>query len=486
MRLPNILFIVLDCARYDRLPYCRRQGWRLTPNIDRLAEQGLLATNAVSNAPWTIPSQTAMFTGRYPSEFGANYRSPSFPPNVPTIGELLAANGYQTIMASENNLVSYILKKGFSNDISYRSDRQPIRIVEKLIKTVRKRCVSNYKLHRLSTLVSPWYNVKLRRTESTFAFLQAQIDKAISADKPFLAFTNLMHTHIPYNPARVFWKSFLSDIHVTKVPNINSLGFFCEDHQLTERDLEIINRLYDSCLATADHCMVRLFELLKERRLLDEMLVIVTADHGENLGEHGMVGHQLCVYDTLVHVPLIVRYPPAIEPGLVFDGCIELRDLFHTMLDLVYESGCQSLQEHFDPNRSLLRRLTLSHDTIDYSCGEFGKPDFIRRRYEGRGGDLESNRYFRAQRFIRTEEFKFIEYDIQPCHDELFDIINDPQETRNLLADRPQEAQRLREQLHDTLGSLKEGALGEKTRGGDSTDDMDREVIQHLKSLGYY
>jgi len=154
-----------------------------------------------------------------------------------------------------------------------------------------------------------------------------------------------------------------------------------------------------------DEQLGKLFNFMVSRQIIDKTLVIITADHGENIGDHGLLGHDLSVHDSLLRVPLIIRYPRKFSSNRIVSTQVEIRRIFHTILDVVLGSG---VGDFIRKDPSLLNEVLHTGDAEDYAYGEY----FPSRRelsildeYGACLGDIKD-----STRFVRGKDFKYIEY----------------------------------------------------------------------------
>jgi arylsulfatase A-like enzyme len=351
----NIVIIVLDTVRLD---YTGPGGTEepLTPELDGLAVDGTVFTRAWSNAPWTVPSHASMFTGLLPSSHKCNGRNFTFLSPEPTFAELLSESGYQTAAFFSNPWLSDKLTgmlRGFEERHVESGDGTEI------LTTVDQgggRTVAN---------VSAWLSGR-------------------SDERPFLMFVNLLEPHLPYHPPADYRQARLSDIPrdyvvTTAMAHEFNAGLL----EAEDLDLERIGRLYGGDVNTADRYLGEILRLLEEHGVYEDAVVIVTSDHGENLGDHGYMDHQFGVFASLIDVPLVVRAPGLLPPGVREDP-VMLTDVYDTVLDVArVETGPETphsrsllgppadaarpqIAEYTGANPELvkhLRYLNPSHDT---------------------------------------------------------------------------------------------------------------------------
>ncbi len=300
---PNILFILVDTLRRDHLtPYGYKR--ETTPEIQRrLALPGAVVEEAYSQAPWTLPSVVSFLTGRYPGELlGSDMTSFGIPDEVPPLPELLARLGYQTggFIANPSLHAGAGFGRGFR---TFFAPPAEIEWMKKHADTVNAHAV-------------PW--------------LQAH------QDRPFFAYVHYVDPHDPYeNPDmdRYGGRSPFMPDYTGPVAGNWIHGIYNGNLQLPdpERDIPYIRALYDSEVHYVDRYIGELLASL-DPKVLANTLVVLTADHGEELYDHGGWKHGQTLYDEQIHVPLIVRWDGHIKPGTRLRGTVRLVDLVPTLV----------------------------------------------------------------------------------------------------------------------------------------------------------
>ncbi len=328
---PNIILLVMDAVRADHLS-CYGYHRRTSPNIDKIAKRGVLFEKAFSAADWSPPSHVSIFTGKYTSYHKTLGRNVFLGKENLTIADILSSNGYSTIGISGNIIISPEFKfdKGFQKyitmDTSYRSF--------KFIKQSPKDFIR--------TLIYGPDRYTYRINEIIKRFLSKHDRK-----NPFFMFINFYNCHAPYDPPRPFKKRFCgsfdeptlfiteflskkifrntkekitdSDSDIQKLNYIASddgqYSFIEKELEVSPEEWEIIKSWYDGEISYLDYRIGELLNFFEDRGFHDNTLLILTSDHGENFGEHGLATHQFCLYDSLLHVPLIMAYPEAIPEG---------------------------------------------------------------------------------------------------------------------------------------------------------------------------
>jgi arylsulfatase A-like enzyme len=326
----NVLLIVMDTVRADGLGlygYTRDT----TPHLSRWAQRAVRFDWALAAAPWTFPSHCSFLTGQWPSALNAHWE-PILSPAYPTLAEFLAARGYLTAgFAANTHWCSY--ESGMDRGFAHYED-YPLTPWTVLGTTAPGRWL-------LENLRNPRddYQVKWIRSQSRDA---AGINRSFfdwlsrerGRGRPFFAFLNYLDAHEPFLPPAG------EDVRFGLRPASPGesrmlLEYWDRDKlQLSEHDVELVRDAYDDCIAALDRQVGSLLEELERRGLLRETLVIITSDHGEQFGEHGVFNHGFSLYAHEVHVPLLILAPTA-PAGRTVAQPVSLRDLPATVVDLL-------------------------------------------------------------------------------------------------------------------------------------------------------
>jgi arylsulfatase A-like enzyme len=323
---PNVLLIILDTVRaWDLGLYGYPRP--TSPELSRLAPRGVLFERAVSPAPWTLPSHASMFTGRWPHELSADWQRP-LDDEFPTLAEALSARGYVTGGFVGN--VRYCspetgLARGFAHYVGY--DVSVARILRTgLIGHVRQ--VGKWLLGQsLDT------EEKERDAESIRELFVSWLDgrDAQAAQRPFFAFLNFYDAHRPYTSPAQFQARF-------STPGIPFLSDLQPRHERgqpwTASEMQGSRDAYDAAIAYIDAELGRLFDDLDRRGVLSNTIVVVTADHGEEFGEHGVIGHGNSLYRPSVMVPLVI-VGPRVPSDRRITTPVSTREIGRTVLDLI-------------------------------------------------------------------------------------------------------------------------------------------------------
>jgi arylsulfatase A-like enzyme len=455
-KLPNILLIVMDATRARHLS-CYGYHRPTTPNIERFAERAVLYETAISPSGWSLPAHASIFTGLYPSKHGADDQHKYLTPEIPTMAEVLRSRGYHTCAFCYNEYVGSPtgLNRGFEefNPVMGRA-LHPMR---KVARKIERGIASLLGLRDTGTLyINGQVKSKLR---------QLQVD-----ERPFFLFVHYNEPHGPYRPPRRYNSYLPKGVSRRAAGQVNQdqWKYFVDPTSMTERDFEILRALYDAEITYLDSQIARVFRWLEDMGALDETLIIITADHGDNIGDHQLMGHSYCLYDTLLHVPLIIHYPNgAMAPHRVTHQ-VQTLDILPTILAMLGDNSsepCDSLQGYD----------LLSSDRHEFTIAEQSRPDLsiLHQRFP----DVDVSRFDRALKMIRTDRYKYIQGSDERY--ELYDLVQDPEEKNNIIDENPGIANSLNQHLIDWSNSFKAASLP------DEAPEFDEEVKARLRALGY-
>ncbi len=438
---PNILLIVMDTLRADHLS-CYGYNRNTTPNIDRIAAEGALFENTISNASWTLPAHASIFTGMFSSKHGANSEHLYLDDRFTTIAELMRLYGYKTFGISNNY---YIVPKtnfdqGFDvfkwidafTRCSVVGDLSEFLLINKAIWHIKNLLdMTDEGAYKTNKIVKEW------------------IDSSHYTKSPFFIFINYMEAHGPYGgtPYSGLWLDKDISAKKAKGVNQNTYVYLSGKKKMSDKVLQIFRDLYDGDISYLDFRIGQIFDYLRELEILDKTIVIITSDHGENFGEHNLIKHHLCIYDTVLHVPLIIRYPEAFKPGLRIKRQVQLTDIFPTVLDIlgVDLDGIEDIQGH-----TLLQRPQQHNQS--FAVAEYILLDSFLDKLSKEAPDSDLSAYVRRLKAIRTDEYKYIW--ASDGRNELYKIDDDPKELNNLIKTRPQKAKELAMLLNDWLNSF--------------------------------
>jgi arylsulfatase A-like enzyme len=436
---PNVIFIVADTLRADRLG-CYGNDSQLTPHLDALAQDGVLYRQMSAQASWTKPSVATMITSLYPSSHRAQHididKLDSLSDEVTTLPEVLHERGYRTTGFTTNLYTSstFNFQQGYDEYI-YLKPTDPF-----FASPISSRFAVFSAFTRLrSAFLSPAmyphdeeYQDAATLNQHALAWLET------NRGSRFFLYLHYMDPHGPY-----FAHPYngVSSIGVSQQPAHTS-SFI---------------QLYNGEVAYLDSYLGRLFDQLKAWGLYDDMLIIFTADHGEEFYEHGGWWHGYTLYEEQLAVPLVIKYPGNAYAGTVDTEFARSLDLAPTVLDMIGEVLPETMQ-----GVSLRPGATASRPTT-----VFAEVDY-------------KSHILRA---IRTQHFKLIVANpgnprgLPP--EALFDLQTDPGEQRNLAPSEPDAVRLLRAQLDRAI------AAAEALAVAGQTGVLDAATRERLRQLGY-
>ena len=324
---PNVLLLVVDTLRADKLSgygYARQTS----PHMDQVGREGVTFDAAVATSSWTLPTHASMFTGLAPHVHGAE--SNDLQHRSTMLAEAMHARGYRTA-AVPANVIWVTRAHGFGPGF-VRFDDGFYSVLDAWAHTLYGRNLTRVALKLRSRETLP-----KRTAPSVFSAGLDWIGKR--QERPFFVFLNLMEVHEAYDPPPP-WNNKFSNIKNPRV--IHIYGAEGQAITLSPAELQGSRDAYDGAIAYVDDQIGRLLTELKDRGLEESTIVILTADHGESLGDHGLQGHTNALYWELVHVPLVMRWPGHLPAGKRVATAVSMASLPATILDLV-DDGQQNV-----------------------------------------------------------------------------------------------------------------------------------------------
>ncbi|MCA9581523.1 MAG: sulfatase-like hydrolase/transferase [Myxococcales bacterium] len=434
----NVLFIVVDTLRADRLPDYGYEAGR-TPHLSAFADDAVRFDQAFANASWTRPSFASFLTGRYPSNHGVMSKASQLPDEVTTLPEALRAEGWATAGVVTNyNVAPYFnFQQGFDEyqylepDFVLGADDQAAKLL--LIQFLRQRIET---LRAKSGTVLP--GAAYQDAEVVNRHVRTWLDRAPKG--PWFYFAAYMDPHDPYFEHPYSGGGYARAAH---------------QHPRPEEAAEI-SKLYDGEIAYWDTHFGALMEDLKKRGLYDELAIVVTADHGEEFFDHGGFWHGTTLYDEQVRVPLYVKLPKGRRGGTAVRHWVQSVDVMPT----------------------LLRELGVDVPKGVQGGDLFEGTDIVYAEESHEGNVLESVRERRG-----TEELKLITANprnprgLEPV--ELYRVDRDWSEKENLAKDPAAELEPTMKTLLSAAENAKKGALETKRVV------VDDDAAARLRALGY-
>lgn len=421
----NVVLITFDTTRADRIG-CYGNDRIETPVLDNLAAQGIRFANAMSTNPITAPSHTSIHTGRFPIAHGVRDNGLfRLSEDQVTLAEILAEKGFATAAAIGAFPLSsqFGLDQGFDIYEDHLSGAYENHRGERIIPKDRL-FFDERRAAEVNEAIFPWLDEH--------------------ADEQFFLWVHYFDPHQPFEPEQPYRDQYLDDLYNGEIAYSDaSLGFL----------LDYIDRL----------------------GALENTLVVMTADHGEGLGEHNEVTHAVLAYDSTLHVPLIIRPPAGAAPkGLVIEDRVTTVDIVPTILDLLGLDWTERRETDAGPNVSSLQGRSLTAYFLDGKSDVDNVPSDDTRELYSENLSPALSHGWGELRVLYEENLKYI-HGPRP---EMYDLANDPDELNNLVDTRREDAARLRYQLEQYLSR-------HALEGTSTTQVMSPEVMEQLAALGY-
>lgn len=297
---PNILLIVIDTLRADHV-HCYGYEKPITPNLDNLADRGIRFSNLVAQSSWTRPSMASILTSRYPVEHMTGWIHQALPDSIPTLAEILRENGYYTMAVGNNGHLDrgFGFDKGFDifdiNNITPLIATSPIPIIG---------LVSNRLWVKLGWF-HPTYHSARHLTRSAARLIS-------ECSEPFFLYAHYIDPHVPYF----------------------SKGLNPFQPSFEKENIEKLKELYDEEINFTDRFVGALLTMMEDEGLMENTLVVVTSDHGEEFMEHGEWKHGKNLYNESLNIPLIMYFPGRLAAGILDDRLVESIDIMPTILSI--------------------------------------------------------------------------------------------------------------------------------------------------------
>jgi len=482
----NVVLVVLDTARATDTPPARAETM---PTLAALAESGTAYRDAFACAPWSVPSHASLFTGVHPSEHGAHGDHTSLDGDHRTLAESFADSGYETIGVSNNTWITeaFGFARGFDSFWKgwqyWQSDADmgTVARADEPREKLRRAAANLFDGNPLVNAVNVAYSELFQPAGDdgaarTTARLESWLESR-DGDDPFFCFVNYLEPHIDYRPPEAYAEPFLpadgtfeEAVAVRQDPRAYDVG----EYDLTDREFRLLHALYRGELAYVDEQLARLRTALQAAGEWDDTLFVVVGDHGENVGDHGFLGHQYNLYDTLLHVPMVLHGGAFTGGAGNADALVQLSDLVPTLLDATgvddpaLRGQCRGPSFHPDADA----------DEREAVFAEYVAPQPSMERLEERFGGVPERlyEYDRSLQAIRTRRHKLIRG--SDGSERLYDVEEDPGERTDRSATHPERVAA----LGDRLASWRESVDEAEQRG---EVEVDEDTERRLENLGY-
>lgn len=421
----NVVLIVITALRADHLG-CYGYSRGTSVNIDKLAKEGIIFKQAITQSFWTLPSLVSILTSKFVIAHNVNSRKTKLDKNEKTLAEILKIYGYNTaaFTCGLDTSAVYGVNRGFDTYSVYQGNR-PM---------------------------------------GSFSDIMPQAVSWLGGNKKFFLFLQSYDVHPPYNDYREYsfdkdYKGIFdnSQLSYNELKGISGQGFYTESRRLSLEPKDIIHIIsrYDDCIKYADGFIGRFIEELKRLNLYDKTIIILAGDHGEELGERGTFnrfGNQN-LYQEVIRVPLIIKYPSIRLKTKKIDSLVETVDIMPTILDLLHIPIEHNLQ-----GKSLVPLIEKDADRVinKYAVAEASRNKLV---------------------IVRNDGWKLL---YSPSGNELYNINVDPLERNNLIGQKLD----VQVSLMKELFFWRQRYEKEDSPGG--YINLSSESIEKLREAGYW
>jgi arylsulfatase A-like enzyme len=463
---PNVVLVVLDTVRARNVSaygYARATS----PELEALAAEGALFLDATSPSTWSLPSHASLFTGRYPSSHGAHGEHKYLDDRFPTLAQVLERNGYETFCITANPWISdgLGLTRGFAwQDTSLRNQGGAGRGFSFI--------------HRLLDRLG------LEESDKGGGAVAARFEawaaeRPALAERPAFVFLNFIEAHFPYHqlPHAALFRFTDRGYSELRAISIDLTGqqFGGSGRSAAEAGAPARD-MYDGGIVYSNELLRRVVEALRARGTLDRTVLVVLADHGEILGERGgFFGHGPSLYQEAVGVPLLLRYPPRIPAGVRVETPVSTVGVFATILEL---AGVEA-----PPTLQVGSLVPLASGASRDAGGPILSELHVAREISAVASPDPQMHADRRYRLLREGDLKLVE--TSKGEHFLFDLGNDPGETRDLAAERPDLLASMQARLAHARQQIGLPAIEAPLEVDGATPELDDATRERLRALGY-
>lgn len=403
---PNVLVIVVDTLRADHMSL---QGYERNtdPTMTRLANEGVMFENAYATSSWTLTAHASLFTGRWPYEHKAD-GGRSLDDTYPTIAEALSARGYRT-GAFVGNFETVTKHWGFARGFAHFEDYYQT-IPQLTVSSFYGRFLEYYALHKVLGME---FSIDRRWAPSVNQSALDWIDK--DTEKPFFAFINYYDVHAPYiSPERARFSDLENPGGLVNTDWTTADIYNPKTPEQVQGEIDA----YDGGIYYTDQQIQNLLDELDRRGVLENTIVVITSDHGELFGEHGLWEHHNSLYRPVIYVPLIIWHPESVPQGVRIPTAVSNVSLPVTLMDMLGYAD----QTEF-PGPSLVDLWTGSGSAAQWPdpIAEMAESSWVNPNHLSINGDMTS---------VISNDWQYIEHEFNGV--ELYNLNGDPDQLNNL------------------------------------------------------
>lgn len=447
MARPNILWICTDQQRFDTLG-CYGNGFVRTPNVDRLAKQGVLFEQAYAQSSVCTPSRVSFMTGRYPRTTGILENGEAIPAEEKLVSRLLADAGYACGLAGKLHLspadpsVAPVIERRIDDGFAqfhWSHHPMPTWPTNEYSQWLRGK---GKKYHVTKLKGTKYIETSMDAEDGHTAWCAEKAIEFMEAnarlDPPWMFMVNTFDPHHPFNPPKSYLDRYLARLEEIPLPAYepgelsNKPRYQLIQHKtagpgglyaypdMSDKDHRLLRAAYWAMVDVIDEQVGRMLDALERTGQRKNTLVIFMSDHGELLGDHGMYLKGAYFYDVSIRMPLIMSMPGTLPGGRRISTFVELLDLAPTLLDAAGLPRYAGMQ-----GRSMWKLLTSQRSDMTH------RRDVYSERYHGGVGELLKGSQVTM---LRTQGYKLVVFHGEETG-ELYDLWRDPGEVRNRWAD---------------------------------------------------
>ncbi len=452
---PNILIVTIDAVRRD---HCSLYGYErpTTPHMERIAERGTVFENAIADSGWTAATVGSLFTGLCAGEHGVDPEH-SLPEGIPTVAERLRDTGYHTAGFSTNPMASPLFGHGRGFDHFWYWERWSART-------------------RLGAPLR-YLGTRLGLSDMGGADMLKALSKHVrSCPKPVFGYVHFNEAHSPYGSVRAYERMFLArntswrDVRdiARKTGHIRIYDF---GETATDEEIELVKALYDASICYQDMLLGKLVAFLQQHA--PNTVIIVTADHGEAFAEEQAFGHNFCLEETQIRVPLVMAGPD-ITAGEQVNTLVQTRDIAQTVCAI---AGAEELAETV-AQRIDLREVSGAERKYAYALRTAMSEEKAAEHRE-KLTSFDVDEHNRLTTCIRSDRFKLTRK--AGAGTVLQDVAGHPFGGPDCTSDHPV----LAAEMQRSLSQWEQAQLSRQTDASSDVHIDDPLVKERLRGLGY-
>lgn len=440
---PDVLMIVMDTVRAQNTS---TYGYHrpTTPNLDALAAEGVVFEGAYAPSTWSLPAHASLFTGTFPSRHAAHDETRYLTDTLPTLADVMAASGWTTHAFSANPHISpsFGLTRGFQhNDKAWAAGTsgRNFSFIYRVVDALGLGQVDDKGGRVVVGNITEW--MAERKPD----------------DPPAFVFVNFLEAHFPFRQLPAEYRESYQHADMNTLREIDQIAFGVQfGRQLTPEEMTFVHQplvdLYDGGVRYTDHLVGEVIDVWKKAGRLDNTVVVVLADHGEMVGEHGAFGHVTPVLEQDLRVPLVVRYPARVPKGRRVSDPVSTTGTMATILDLAGAPPAPTVQVH-----SLMRVVNGEPEVGLPLIAERFEEEMLASRFapgtaNGHGEQVNPRGRYQV---YRSGDWKLVRH-WEDGHTKvhLFDLANDPTEDHDVAASRPDVLAPLEREFDDERAEL--------------------------------